>query len=124
MSTAARGEQSIDTPGLVANAEKDSSVWFVQPGIEKKWFELGKTTIFGEYRHDDAGSNISAANALVTRNGDLDFWSGGVIQGIEKADTLLYIQYRHSDGEFTAKGGNLVKLDEFQEVITGAKINF
>ena len=36
---------------------QDSSFWNVQPGIEHKWLPLGTTTIFGEYRHDDPGSN-------------------------------------------------------------------
>jgi hypothetical protein len=118
------GQQSIDTPGLVAGADNDSSVWFVQPGIEKKWNDLGKTTLFAEYRHDDAGSNITSANVLKTQSGDLDFWSGGVIQGIDSADMMLYVQYRRADGDYTDPLGNVVSLDTLQEVITGAKIAF
>ena len=34
-----------------------STTWFIQPGIEQKWLPLGKTTIFGQYQHDEAGSN-------------------------------------------------------------------
>jgi predicted porin len=46
------GEQTIDTPGFVG--EETSTTYFLQPGIERKWHDLGKTTIFGEYRKDDA----------------------------------------------------------------------
>ena len=34
-----------------------SNMFFLQPGIERKWISLGKTNIFGEYRHDDSGSS-------------------------------------------------------------------
>ncbi len=46
---------------VVASAivDKDSRTWFLQGGIEKKWFALGKTNFFGEYRRDEAGSNVS-----------------------------------------------------------------
>lgn len=112
------GKQTIKSlPGAL---DQDSTVWFVQPGIEKKWNDLGKTTVFGEYRHDDAG-----ANPGTTLGADLDFWGAGLAQGIDKADMLLYAVYRHGDGEYVAaSNGALKKLDAFDMVITGAKLNF
>ncbi len=38
-----------------AAAEDTNTAWFVQGGIEQKFIPLGKTTIFGEYRKDEAG---------------------------------------------------------------------
>ncbi len=38
-------------PGL----DDDGTTWFVQAGIERKFIHVGTTTIFGEYRRDDAG---------------------------------------------------------------------
>lgn len=111
------GKQTIKSlaPGL----DQDSTVWFVQPGIEKKWNELGKTTIFGEYRHDEAGANP----AVGSLGSDLDFWGAGIAQGIDKADLLLYALYRHGDGEYSTLAG-VTNLDNFDMLITGAKLNF
>ena len=126
------GKQSIhvnDNPVTTANlVDPDSTVWFIQPGIERKFFSLGKTNIFGEYRHDDAGSNPGK-----TVGASIDFWQAGIIQNVEAADTSFYVVYQHADGDIS---GNAVtaaasaaptgktSLDSFQEVITGAKINF
>jgi predicted porin len=113
------------TAGLV---EPDSTVWFLQSGIEHKWFDLGKTNVFGEYRHDDAGSNPGK-----TVGASVNFWQGGIIQNIEAADMSLYVVCQHADGFIIGnKTTNTNKfapigrtdLDAFQEVITGAKINF
>jgi predicted porin len=111
------GQQTIKS--LPGTLDKDSTTWFVQPGIEKKWNDLGKTTVFGEYRHDEAG-----ANQGTSLGADLTFWAAGVAQGIEKADMLLYALYRHGDGEYVTAAGALTKLDDFDLVITGAKLNF
>jgi predicted porin len=111
------GKQTIKS--LPGTYDKDSTVWFVQPGIEKKWNDLGKTTIFGEYRHDDAGANPAASLGA-----DLDFWGAGIAQGIEKADLLLYALYRHGSGDYVKTDGTPTKLDDFDMLITGAKMNF
>jgi hypothetical protein len=112
--------------------DPDSTVWFLQPGIERKFFSLGKTNIFGEYRHDDAGSNPGK-----TISSNVDFWQAGIIQNIEAADASLYLVYEHADGDVTgstltnnvAKTGNgapigKTSLDAIQEIIVGTKINF
>jgi len=111
------GKQTIKS--LPGGLDSDSTTWFVQPGIEKQWNALGLTTVFGEYRHDDAG-----ANPGTSLGSDLDFWGAGIAQGIEKADMLLYALYRHGDGEYVKASGALTKLDDFDLVVTGAKMNF
>ena len=52
------GWQQIDTPTFAG--DDTSTTWVIQPGIEKKFMPIGKTTIFGEFRHDDAGANPGA----------------------------------------------------------------
>jgi predicted porin len=112
--------------------QDDSTVWFLQPGIERKFFPLGKTNIFAEYRHDDAGANPGK-----TLGANIDFWQGGIVQNIEAADTSLYVVYEHADGyilgnkqtQGSTPGVGFApigrtNLDAFQTVITGAKINF
>jgi hypothetical protein len=104
-----------------------SSMWFLQPGIENKWLSIGKTAIFAEYRHDDPGSNPGR-----TVSGDINFWQAGVVQHLEHADTTLYLIYEIADGHVvgnaaTAAGGapnGTSEIDPFHEWIFGAKINF
>ena len=124
-------DDNVQTTTRLAGAN-DSTVWFLQPGIERKWCSLGKTNIFGEYRHDDAGANPGK-----TIGASINFWQAGIVQNIEAADTSLYLVYEHADGYILGNKqtqGNTpgvgfapngrTDLDAFQTVITGAKINF
>jgi Gram-negative porin len=124
------GRQSVHTahvfpPGTVF--EPDSTTWFIRPGVEKKWCGLGSTEVFANYRHDDPGSNPDR-----TVSASANFYQLGVIQKLEKADMNLYAIYQLANGSIignaaTAKAGapiGTTEIDGFQEVITGAKINF
>ncbi len=55
---------------------------------------------------------------------DIDFWAGGVVQNVEAAAMDLYAIYRHAEGDYTNAGGMVVSLDDFDMVITGARIQF
>ncbi|MGE3228338.1 MAG: porin [Hyphomicrobium sp.] len=110
------GLNQIDlNPGVVADDEAET--WYVQAGIERKWFPLGKTNVFGEYRKDNVGLSKGADSS------DLDLWAAGIVQNIEAADMSFYAVYRHYEGDIT-DGGATTNLDDFDMVITGAKINF
>jgi len=125
------GKQIVDTNGTAEATlfQSDSSTWFIQPGIEQKWWSLGPTTVFGMYREDDAGSNPGK-----TVDSHIHFWQAGVVQGIDAAATKLYVLWQQADGDvfgnaITEKGGKgavngRTKLDAFNEVIMGAKIDF
>ncbi len=108
-------------------ADPTDTSFFIPPGIEKKWFDLGKTTIYGEYRHDDSGSNLAARTTpggAFVQSGDINFWGGGFIQNIEKAELTLYVFYRKASGDFTDSAGTKFDLDDFDLIVTGGKINF
>ncbi|MFN3623178.1 MAG: porin [Hyphomicrobium sp.] len=111
------GEQKVETlsPGL----EDSSTTWFIQPGIERKWHPLGKTTVFGEYREDEAG-----ANSGKTLGADLTFWSAGLVQNVEAAAMDLYVMYRHAEGDYTDNGAVKHSIDDLDMVISGARIQF
>jgi hypothetical protein len=47
-----------------------------------------------------------------------------LIQNIENADMSLYLVYRHAEGDFIDSAGVRRNLDDFDMLITGAKINF
>jgi hypothetical protein len=127
--TSAYGEQQDDSETDINPAADDTdTMWYVQAGIERKWHELGKTTIFGEYRHDDTGSNLGkntgGTSATFVQDGNIDYFAAGVVQGIDAAAMQMYVVYRHYEGDFNNAVGTNFNLDSFDMVITGAKINF
>ncbi len=115
-----------------------STMWFLQPGIERKWHDLGKTTLFAEYRKDEAGASFGNASldaaglptcgtclTAVTLGSDVTFWAGGVVQNIEAAAMDLYVIYRHAEGSYLAPAtGAKTNIDDFDMLISGARIQF
>lgn len=120
--------------------------WAVQAGIEKKFFDLGKTTIYGEfYDYDGAGGTrrtVKAGDALnPTGVGNwaewytgVDILGAGVAQGIDSAAMILYLSYRHVQGDLRlrqigssgAVEGPIADapLKDLDLVMTGAMIKF
>jgi predicted porin len=116
--------QFATQPDLV---DKTDTTWFVQAGVEYKWNSLGKTNFFGEYRHDDPGSNVAASGVLRTQSADINFWSAGAIQYLDAADTMVYLLYQHADGDIEANltgGLTNVQIDAFQQIIAGVRFAF
>ena len=100
-------------------------VWFVQAGIEQKFNSLGKTTIFGEFRNDEGGSNPNKSiNGSFIHDSSIDHWAAGVVQNIDAAATDLYVIYRHAEGDVTNGKNVTTSLDSFDMVMTGAMIRF
>lgn len=122
------GAQEDETRGEsfpALDVEKDDRIWFVQTGIERKFWALGKSTVFAQYRHDDAGSNPDRTIAgSFIRASDIDHWSAGVVQNIETADMDLYVTYDHASAEVTNGAGITVDVDDFSVVQAGAMIKF
>jgi hypothetical protein len=127
------GQQNDSTRNVdftFAGIESTDSLWFVQGGIEKKFLPLGTTTIFGEYRQNDNGSNparslagaVTAANFV--KSSDINNWAVGVVQNIDAAAMDLYVIYRHSDGDVTNGSNVKTNIDDFDMVMTGARIQF
>jgi hypothetical protein len=118
------GEEHVD--GIAAGFDDENSMWFVQAGIEQKWCDLGKTTIFGEFRNDNSGlaSTSTTFDGARVTGSDIDFWAAGVVQNVESAAMDLYVIYRHTDGDISTEGGSSTDLDGFDMVISGARIQF
>ena len=114
--------------------DKDSRTWLVQGGIEQKWIPLGKTNFFGEYRRDEAGSNVSTSSTTglpttVTEGANINTWAVGAAQNLEAAEATLYLVYQHLDGNVTGTGASGLPAGEndlhsLQQVTGGMKINF
>lgn len=109
-------------------AQATDKMWFIQGGIEQRFIPLGTTTIFGEYRHDDAGSNLgknpTGLGGDFVQDSNLNFAAAGVVQNIEAAAMDLYVIYRHAEGDVNAASGTEIGLDSFDMVMTGALIKF
>jgi predicted porin len=113
---------SLANLGLV---DKNDRTWFVQGGIEQKWIPLGKTNFFGEYRRDEAGSNVSSSGTIVTQGANVETWAIGAAQNLEAAEATLYLVYQHVDGDVRlGTASSDTDLAAMQQVIGGMKINF
>lgn len=113
--------------------------YFVQAGIEQKWLALGKTTIFGEYWHENTGPGLTAggkqldatplgADAFVSGAG-ISVWGAGINQSL--ADGVdIYLSYRHADASvFTSADGSRpgsvrTGIEPFHYVTAGTAIKF
>ncbi|MBA2127792.1 porin [Hyphomicrobium methylovorum] len=124
------GENSDDAEAAFnPTAQSKDKMWFIQAGIQQKWTPLGKTTVFGDYRNDNAGSNLDKSFTVdgasgYVHNSDLKFIGAGVIQTIDAAAMDLYVIYRHAEGDVTNSANATVELDDFDMVMTGARIQF
>ncbi|MGL4395356.1 MAG: porin [Hyphomicrobium sp.] len=123
-------------------ADDESTFYAVEAGIEQKWNELGKTTIFGQYYQNDGGANArrnlaagDAANPFAGASRifetELTSYGGGVVQGIDAAAMSLYVFYRHYEADVTALSGTTgagargqASLEDLDVVMGGAIIKF
>lgn len=111
------------------SADETDTLLYVQAGLERKWIDLGKTTVFGNYRHDDGGAGrtgsvLVPATLVDIAGSDIDFWGAGVVQKIEAAAMDLYVTYTHADGDFTRTSGAKTDLEAFDVVIAGGRVQF
>ena len=125
------------------NADDTQDFWSMQAGIEKKFFPLGKTTVFGEYYDyegaasrqdvdDDDPINPLGVDAQVWKTG-LEAYGFGIAQGIDAAAMVLYLHYRHVEGDLTVRALNGVvangaegnaSLEDLDIVTAGGIIKF
>lgn len=120
------GAGAIRGAGVV---DDRSEFYAIEAGIERKFVDLGKTTIFGQYYQNDGGSQdrtfrVNGVGGDIV-NSELQSFGLGVVQGIDAAAMHVYLTYRHYEGEVTA-GADLTKfeLDNLDVVMGGAIIRF
>jgi predicted porin len=112
-------DQSVRFAGT--GADDESTFWAVEAGIEHKWWDIGKTTFFGQYYQNDGGANarriIEEGDGANPFNGtalagdarifntELTSYGVGVVQGIDAAAMHVYLFYRHYEADLTALSG-------------------
>lgn len=128
-------------------ADDEQTFWAIQAGVEKKFFDPGKTTVYGEYYDYNGGANgrrtIVATDALnpfgagassAIWSTGLQMFGFGVIQGFDSAALQVYLSYRHYEADLTLRqldGGGVatgalagVALEDLDIVMGGAIIKF
>ena len=128
------------------NVDNKDSGWYVQAGIQQKWFSLGNTTVYGEYLEASGGASVAAGarnsvantDALNSLNSTADIigtsgkqWGFGITQAIDAAAMVIYIAYKHGEMDLTLQQRsnltNIAKsnpIDDWQAVVMGATIKF
>ena len=115
---------------IASGGEQDSTSFYIQAGIEKNWFGVGPTTIFGEYQQMDSGRFVNGL--AVIEGADTEIWGIGFNQNFASAALDLYVSFRNTSieafgvdnlGASTGPEGN-VDFEDFQEVMAGARIVF
>ncbi len=119
---------ALQSDGFVLDAEDRDEHWYVQAGIEKNFFGLGKTTVYGEYFQGDTGAALAGgavrnvgflfplddpdfflSNTFITSS-TVDVWGFGLVQTIDAAAMDLYIGFRNYSGD-----ANMTFVDQFEE---------
>jgi hypothetical protein len=103
-----------------ANLDDTSTRWGLMAGVEKNWFGIGKTTIYGEYADWDVGQ--TSAQAL---NLEMTMWGLGINQQIEAAAMDIYLQYR-SFGDMSSRtnAGVVTTFSDIDMIMAGGIIRF
>lgn len=129
----------------ISPIDNEDWFWGIQAGIEKKFVELGKTTLYGEFGHFEAGAQIGDESGAIrtfnsafpnlgagfnfSRGSQVEYWGLGVNQHISNAAMDLYLGYRHYEGEITLGdsidgGSTKFDIEAMDQVMTGAMIKF
>jgi hypothetical protein len=125
---------------VVAGTKSKSDFYNINGGIEKAFFPIGKTTIFGEYFNGGYGAAITkgvaspssfAAGVSGASIGigainatEIKMWGASVNQNIAAASTDLYIDYRSYGFDVSDTTGKKANLNDLKTVVMGARIQF
>lgn len=116
-----------------ANLDDEDSFWSIQAGIEKKWWSLGKTTVYGEYYDYTGGSLDRTLFGAQVIDSAVEMYGVGIAQGVDAAALTLYLTYRHVEPQATTAalvGGIAsgavtdVALEDYDFVTAGGIIKF
>ena len=121
------------------DAEAESSFFAFEAGIQRQWFDIGPTTVFGQVYRMDGGANarvtVPAGDAINAIGADaaissstVKMWSVGMTQDITSVDTKLYVFYRHYDAHVMLAGAGQIQasepLEDLHILMGGALIKF
>lgn len=140
----AAGQRSnFEQPGAY---NPDQGFWYLQGGVDRKFFPVGATTLYGEYgNYSDFGAgnryangDSNTANGLVrnvNRTGvlsdtNVDRWGLGVVQKFDASALEVYALYQHFTADLTqftnAQGTTKADIatEAFDAAVVGARVKF
>ncbi|WP_088343235.1 MULTISPECIES: hypothetical protein [Rhodomicrobium] len=127
-------DDNAQTAFFAGEEDDTSDTIYIQAGIEKNWFGVGPTTIFGEYQKINSGYfntfNPVANTGSTVGGAETEIWGVGVNQNFASAALDMYVSYRNisSEADILARGGGeptgKLEFEDFQEVLAGARIQF
>lgn len=130
------------TAELYANApgiDNDETFTYAVAGIERQWFDMGKTTLFGQYWHKDAGAGVSYSGGRIDASSiaGLAFISGAsmTMYGIsavqvlgEGVEVYASLNRTQTDVDTSATGGApgsvTTRIAPFDFLLTGMSVRF
>ncbi|MCC7251927.1 porin [Hyphomicrobium sp.] len=122
------GQEDGSRKAAGSAADASDRLWLIEGGLEKRWSDLGKTTIYGQYSQANGGSVIGVAlpdsSGAFIQNSEVAFLGTGIVQRIDAAAMDLYLTYTHAGGDFNDSVGNSIELEGFDVVVTGARLKF
>jgi hypothetical protein len=118
-----RTDEVVEDAGLDGERER----FYTQAGIEKNWFGVGATTLFGEYEKSNMGNYAAAifnadgtiAATPAFADAEATVWGLGVVQKFDAAALDLYLTYRNISAEVNGDD-----VEDWSEIYAGAKIAF
>jgi predicted porin len=119
-----------------APVDDTSTFYAVEAGIERKFVDLGKTTVFGQYYKNEGGASArrdfnGTGFAVGGAGGEADILGSelesigvGIIQGVDAAAMHVYLTYRHYEADVTLSGAVQPQFEDLDVVMSGAIIRF
>jgi hypothetical protein len=102
----------------------DANYIYGQAGIHRKFLPVGATTVYGEVaQYNDFGAGTVLFDRVV-QSSEVNRWGLGVTQAFDSAALELYAQYHHYNLDATDRASAKARTEDFDAVVTGAKIKF
>jgi hypothetical protein len=110
---------------LSPNRWYEGTAWYIQPGITKRFFDVGASTVYGEYgNYDDIGAGFRYNTANWIRSSDVERWGVGATQAFDGAALEVYVQYHHYSAELTLDDNTKPVVQDWDAVVSGMKLKF
>ncbi|MGE0022828.1 MAG: hypothetical protein AB7S70_04260 [Hyphomicrobium sp.] len=120
-------DEAIEDAAALAgfDVEKRHEFYAIEAGLQQKWFPIGKTTVFGQYYHNDGGTiNRDYDTVDFVLSSELDIYSIGIMQGVDAAAMNFYALYRNVQAEANTSGDGNIEFEDVDLFLTGAIIKF
>ena len=123
------GQRDASNP-LTNYIGPDAQFWHLAGGLNKNFFGIGNTVIFGEYSSSEGGleqANFLSGAAPQWFNTETTHWGLGINQYIDASATQIFVTYKNYEFDgILAPGGAIGTRQsaDFSTVIAGMRVDF